>query len=125
MFATNSNSGGTNKMSSSSFDLADLERRMEASVASLKTDFGGLRTGRASAHLLDPIMVEAYGSPMPITQVATVSVPEPRSITVSVWDQSQVAAVEKAIRDSDLGLSPSIDGATLRINIPELNSTLR
>lgn len=110
---------------SSNFELSDLERRMEGSFASLKQDFAGLRTGRANANLLDPIMVEAYGSPMPLNQVATVSVPEPRTITVSVWDQSQVASVEKAIRESDLGLNPNIDGSTLRINIPELNEERR
>ena len=108
-------------MSDGSFDLKDIEKRMKGALASLKQDFSGLRTGRASASLLDPIMVEAYGSPMPLNQVATVSVPEPRTISVSVWDQSQVASVEKAIRESDLGLNPNVEGATLRINIPELN----
>lgn len=112
-------------MSDGSFDLNDIEKRMNGAVNALKNDFQGLRTGRASASLLDPIMVEAYGSPMPLNQVATVSVPEPRTITVSVWDQSQVAAVEKAIRESDLGLNPNIDGGTLRINIPELNEERR
>jgi len=112
-------------MSNGPFDLKDIEKRMQGAITSLKHDFSGLRTGRASASLLDPIMVEAYGSPMPLTQVATVSVPEPRTISVSVWDQSQVAAVEKAIRDSNLGLSPNIDGGTLRINIPELNEERR
>lgn len=112
-------------MSSNNFQISDLERRMEGGIAALKQDFAGLRTGRASANLLDPISVEAYGSPMPLNQVATVSVPEPRTITVSVWDQSQVSAVEKAIRESDLGLNPNIDGSTLRINIPELNEERR
>ena len=100
-------------MSDGSFDLKDIEKRMKGALASLKQDFSGLRTGRASASLLDPIMVEAYGSPMPLNQVATVSVPEPRTISVSVWDQSQVASVEKAIRESDLGLNPNVEGATL------------
>ena len=109
----------------SELDLNDIEKRMQGAVASLKQDFSGLRTGRASASLLDPIMVEAYGSPMPLNQVANVSVPEPRTISVSVWDQGQVAAVEKAIRESDLGLNPNIDGSTLRINIPELNEERR
>ena len=109
----------------SELDLNDIEKRMQGAVASLKQDFSGLRTGRASASLLDPIMVEAYGSPMPLNQVANVSVPEPRTITVSVWDQGQVGAVEKAIRESDLGLNPNIDGSTLRINIPELNEERR
>ena len=112
-------------MSDGSFDLKDIEKRMKGALASLKQDFSGLRTGRASASLLDPIMVEAYGSPMPLNQVATVSVPEPRTISVSVWDQSQVASVEKAIRESDLGLNPNVEGATLRINIPELNEERR
>lgn len=112
-------------MSDTTFDLSDIEKRMKGAVVSLKQDFSGLRTGRASASLLDPIMVEAYGSPMPLNQVANVSVPEPRSILVSVWDQGQVSAVEKAIRESDLGLNPNIDGSTLRINIPELNEERR
>ena len=112
-------------MSDGTFDLADIEKRMKGAIASLKSDFSGLRTGRASASLLDPVNVMAYGSPMPLSQVATVSVPEPRSITVSVWDQSQVAAVEKAIRESGLGLNPNVEGATLRINIPELNEERR
>ncbi len=112
-------------MSDGSFDLKDIEKRMNGAVASLKQDFSGLRTGRASASLLEPITVEAYGSPMPLNQVANISVPEPRTITVSVWDQSQVAAVEKAIRESDLGLNPNVEGATLRINIPELNEERR
>lgn len=112
-------------MSSGSFDLKDIEKRMKGAVTSLKQDFAGLRTGRASASLLEPITVEAYGSPMPLNQVANISVPEPRTITVSVWDQSQVPAVEKAIRESDLGLNPNIEGSTLRINIPELNEERR
>lgn len=112
-------------MSDGSFDLKDIEKRMNGALNKLKHDFSGLRTGRASATMLDPIMVEAYGNPMPISQVATVSVPEPRTISVNVWDQSQVQAVEKAIRDSNLGLSPNIDGGTIRINIPELNEERR
>ena len=112
-------------MSQGSFDLKDIEKRMKGAVASLRHDFAGLRTGRASASLLDPITVEAYGAAMPLNQVANVSVPEPRTITVSVWDQSQVAAVEKAIRESDLGLNPNIEGSTLRINTPELNEERR
>lgn len=112
-------------MSDGTFDLADIEKRMKGAIASLKHDFSGLRTGRASASLLDPVNVMAYGSPMPLSQVATVSVPEARTITVSVWDQSQVAAVEKAIRESGLGLNPNVEGATLRINIPELNEERR
>lgn len=107
------------------FDFADLERRMEGALTSLKSDFGGLRTGRASAALLDPITVDAYGSKMPLNQVANVSVPEPRMITVQVWDKSQIAAVEKAIRESSLNLNPIVDGQNLRIPIPELNEERR
>jgi ribosome recycling factor len=106
-------------------DLKDLERRMRATLTVLKQEFGGLRTGRASASLLDPIMVTAYGASMPLAQVATVSVPEPRMITVQVWDKSQVGAVERAIRESDLGLNPVGDGQTLRLPIPELNEERR
>ncbi|MBO6550700.1 MAG: ribosome recycling factor [Rhizobiales bacterium] len=112
-------------MSDATFDLSDIEKRMKGALASLKNDFSGLRTGRASASLLDPVNVMAYGSPMPLSQVATVSVPEPRTISVNVWDQSQVAAVEKAIRESGLGLNPNVEGSTLRINIPELNEERR
>jgi len=112
-------------MADESFDLKDLEKRMKGAVTVLKQEFGGLRTGRASASLLDPIMVNAYGTKMPINQVATVSVPEPRIIAVSVWDKSQVSAVEKAIRESDLGLNPVVDGTTLRLPIPELNQERR
>jgi len=102
-------------MAEGSFDLKDLEKRMRGALTVLKQEFGGLRTGRASASLLDPIMVNAYGSKMPLNQIATVSVPEARMITVSVWDKSQVAATEKAIRESDLGLNPVVDGTTLRL----------
>lgn len=109
----------------SSFDLSELERRMRGAAAVLKQEFGGLRTGRASASLLDPIMVSAYGNPMPLNQLATVNVPEPRMITVQVWDRSQTAAVEKAIRESDLGLNPQVEGQTLRLPIPELNQERR
>jgi ribosome recycling factor len=112
-------------MSDANFDLKDIEKRMKGAVTALQQDFSGLRTGRASASLLEPITVDAYGAKMPLTQVANISVPEPRTITVSVWDQSQVAAVEKAIRESDLGLNPNVEGATLRINIPELNEERR
>ncbi|MBX2805999.1 MAG: ribosome recycling factor [Hyphomicrobiales bacterium] len=112
-------------MSDGSFDLKDLEKRMQGALSVLKQDFGGLRTGRASAGILDPIMVNAYGAKMPLNQVATVSVPEARMISVSVWDKSQVAAVEKAIRESDLGLNPVVDGTSLRLPIPELNQERR
>ena len=107
------------------FDIDDLKRRMQAAQATLKHELGGLRTGRASASLLDPIQVEAYGQRMPINQVATISVPEPRALSVSVWDKSMVHAVDKAIRDSNLGLSPTVEGTVLRIRIPELNEQRR
>lgn len=112
-------------MTDGHFDLTDIDKRMRGAVAVLKQEFGGLRTGRASVNLLDPIMVNAYGSKMPINQVATVSVPEPRMITVSVWDKSLVNATDKAIRESDLGLNPVVDGTTLRLPIPELNQERR
>jgi ribosome recycling factor len=109
----------------SSFDLNEIERRMRGALSALKHEFSGLRTGRASASLLDPIMVMAYGNPMPLNQVATVNVPEPRLITVQVWDKSQVNAVDKAIRESDLGLNPVMEGQLLRLPIPELNEERR
>jgi ribosome recycling factor len=108
-----------------SFDLKEIERRMRGAVTVLKQEFGGLRTGRASASLLDPIMVMAYGNPMPLNQLANVSVPESRLITVQVWDKTQVGAVERAIRESDLGLNPVTDGQLLRLPIPELNEERR
>ena len=107
------------------FDLNDLKRRMLGAHATLKQELGGLRTGRASAGLLEPVHVEAYGQRMPLNQVATISVPEPRALAVSVWDKAMVAAVDKAIRDSNLGLSPTIEGTMLRIRIPELNEQRR
>ncbi len=109
----------------SSFDLNEIERRMRGALGALKHEFSGLRTGRASASLLDPIMVMAYGNPMPLNQVATVNVPEARMITVQVWDKSQVNAVDKAIRESDLGLNPVMEGQLLRLPIPELNEERR
>ncbi|MGH6865449.1 MAG: ribosome recycling factor [Methyloceanibacter sp.] len=107
------------------FDLAEIERRMRGAVAVLRQEFSGLRTGRASAGLLDPIMVMAYGNPMALNQLASVNVPEPRMITVQVWDKSQVGAVERAIRESDLGLNPMVEGQLLRLPIPELNQERR
>ena len=107
------------------FDLTDVKRRMQGAIASLKHDLNSLRTGRASPSVLDPIMVEAYGSRTPLSQVATVSVPEARLLSVSVWDRSLAAAVDKAIRDSDLGLNPQMEGQTIRIRIPELNEQRR
>lgn len=107
------------------FDLADLKRRMQGAIATLKHEFGGLRTGRASASLLDPVHVDAYGSVSPLNQVATVSVPEPRMISVQVWDKALVIAVDKAIREANLGLQPTIEGQILRIRMPELNEQRR
>jgi len=112
-------------MTSATHDMNELKRRMQGAIGVLKTELSGLRTGRASAHLLDPVMVEAYGQHMPLNQVATVSVPEPRLITVNVWDKSQVHAVEKAIINSNLGLSPATEGQMLRLRIPELNEERR
>ena len=106
-------------------NLDDLSRRMHGAVSALRGELAGLRTGRASANLLDPIQVQAYGSSMPINQVANVTVPEARMLAVSVWDKSLVGAVERAIRDSGLGLNPITDGTTLRIPLPELNEQRR
>lgn len=106
-------------------DIKDIERRMDGAVETLRKEFGGLRTGRASATLLEPITVEAYGSTVPLNQVANVSVPEPRLITVSVWDRGTVKAVERAIRESGLGLNPQTDGNSIRVPIPELNQERR
>jgi ribosome recycling factor len=107
------------------FDIADVKRRMQGAINAFKNDLGSLRTGRASPNLLDPIQVDAYGSPMPITQVATVNVPEPRLLSVQVWDRGMVAAVEKAIRESDLGLNPQTEGQVIRLRIPEMNEQRR
>jgi len=106
-------------------DLDDIERRMDGAVNALKTEFAGLRTGRASASLLEPIQVEAYGSRMPLNQVGTISVPEPRMISVQVWDRSMTKAVEKAIRESDLGLNPQSDGQLIRVPLPDLSEERR
>src|SRR5258707_8171279 len=112
-------------MASATHDINELKRRMQGAVQALKQELGGLRTGRASASLLDPIQVEAYGSHMPLNQLATVSVPEPRLISVQVWDRSMVHAVEKAIANSQLGLTPSTEGQGLRLRIPGLNEERR
>ena len=112
-------------MSAEELDLDDLERRMKGAVSVLKTELSGLRTGRASVNLLEPIVVEAYGQTMPISQVGTVSVPEPRMLSIQVWDKSMVSAVEKAIRESNLGINPVVDGQLLRLPIPELNQERR
>jgi ribosome recycling factor len=107
------------------FDFKDLERRMNGAVSALKTELSGLRTGRASSGLVEHLAVEAYGSHMPLNQMATISVPEPRMISVQIWDRSQVAAVERAIRESDLGLNPVVEGQNMRIPIPELSEERR
>lgn len=107
------------------FKLEDYKKRMDGALTALNHEFGGLRTGRASPTLLDPIMVEAYGASSPLTSVASVSVPEPRMISVNVWDKSVVGAVDKAIRSSNLGLNPIMDGQTLRIPIPPLTGERR
>jgi len=107
------------------YDKADLERRMHGAVDSLKHDLGGLRTGRASTSLLDPVTVEVYGSHMPLNQIATVTVPEPRLISVQVWDKSSVGPADKAIRAAGLGLNPIVDGQNLRIPIPDLTEERR
>ncbi|MET1028291.1 MAG: ribosome recycling factor [Dongiaceae bacterium] len=105
--------------------LTEFSRRMDGAVEALRKEFAGLRTGRASAHLLDQVMVSAYGSNMPINQVGNVNVPEPRMITVQVWDRGLVSAVEKGIRDSGLGLNPASDGQLVRVPIPELSQERR
>src|SRR5215475_13481687 len=105
--------------------LKDLRRRMDGALEVLRKEFGGLRTGRASAGFLEPITVSAYGGAMPLNQLANVSVPEPRMITVQVWDRSMVKAVDKAIRESGLGLNPQTEGQVIRVPIPDLNAERR
>lgn len=112
-------------MAQGTFDLKDLEKRMRTAIEALKRELSGLRTGRASANLLDPVMVNVYGQKMPINQVGTVSVPEPRMITVQVWDKAAVPAVDKAIREANLGLNPIIDGVIIRLPIPALTAERR
>lgn len=107
------------------FDIQGLDTRMRASIEALKREFQGLRTGRASANLLDPVQVSVYGSRMPLNQLATVSVPEARMIAVQVWDRTNVQAVDKAIREANLGLNPIMDGTTLRLPIPMLTADRR
>ena len=109
----------------SALDLDDIKRRMEGSLNSLKTEFMGLRAGRASTAMLEPIMVEAYGSKMPMNQVGNISVPEPRLLTVTVWDAGLTSSVEKAIRESDLGLNPMAEGTLIRVPIPDLSEERR
>jgi ribosome recycling factor len=108
-----------------SYDKNELNRRMDGAVSTVKSELNGLRTGRASAALLDPVKVEAYGNVSPINQVGTVGTPEPRLITVQVWDKGLVKAVDKAIRDAGLGLNPQTDGQLIRIPLPELNEERR
>ena len=112
-------------MPTANFDINELKRRMQGATQALKHELGGLRTGRASASMLEPVQVDAYGTHMPLNQLATISVPEPRLISVQVWDKSMVKAVEKAIVDSNLGLSPATEGQVLRLRIPELNEERR
>ena len=106
-------------------DTDDLERRMDGAMANLRTEFASLRTGRASASMLEPVMVDAYGSPTPINQVGTVNVPEPRMVTINVWDKGLVGKVEKAIRESGLGINPQLNGTIIMLPIPELNEERR
>jgi ribosome recycling factor len=107
------------------YDKADVERRMNGAVEALKHDLAGLRTGRANAAMLDPVTVEVYGSHMPINQVASITAPEPRMLSVQVWDKSNVGPVDKAIRSAGLGLNPIVDGQTLRLPIPEMTQERR
>ena len=112
-------------MSAEELDLDDLERRMKGAVAVLKTDLSGLRTGRASINLVEPISVEAYGQVTPISQLGTVSVPEPRMLSIQVWHKTMVGKIEKAIRESNIGINPVVDGQLLRLPIPEPNQERR
>jgi ribosome recycling factor len=106
-------------------DLDDLERRMDGAMTALKHEFGSLRTGRASASMVEPIMVDAYGSLVPVNQVGTINVPEPRMVTINVWDKGMIAKVEKAIRESGLGINPQTNGPIIMLPIPELNEERR
>ncbi|EAQ03306.1 ribosome recycling factor [Pseudooceanicola batsensis HTCC2597] len=106
-------------------DTDDLQRRMEGTMSNLRTEFASLRTGRASASMLEPVMVDAYGSMTPVNQVGTVNVPEPRMVTVNVWDKNLVGKVEKAIRESGLGINPQLNGTIIMLPIPELNEERR
>jgi ribosome recycling factor len=112
-------------MPNAPFNLEDFKKRMDGAINALKTEFSGLRTGRANVHLLDPIHVEAYGASTPLAQVAAVSAPEPRLLAVQVWDRGVVTAVEKAIRSAGLGVNPIVDGQTIRVPIPPLNEERR
>jgi ribosome recycling factor len=106
-------------------DLDDLGRRMDGALAALRTEFASLRTGRASGSMLEPVMVEAYGQMTPINQLGTINVPEPRMVTINVWDRAMVGKVEKAIRDSGLGINPQLNGTIIMLPIPELNEERR
>src|ERR1700739_1879388 len=117
--------GAWSEVMAEAYHKEELDRRMNGAVGTLKSDLAGLRTGRASAALLDPVKVEGYGNTVPINQVGTISTPEARMITVQVWDKSMAKAVDKAIRDAGLGLNPQMDGQLLRIPIPELNAERR
>ena len=112
-------------MASAATDLNELKRRMDGGINAFKHDIASLRTGRASANILEPVTVEAYGSRVPLNQVANITVPEPRMLGVSIWDKSMVNAVDRAIRESNLGLNPIVDGQNLRIPLPELNEERR
>ncbi len=112
-------------MTAQTFDAKEIERRMQGAIASLKQHLNGLRTGRANPNLLDPIQVDAYGQKMPISQLGTVTVPEPRMISVQVWDRSMLQAVERAIRDSNLGINPVVDGLIIRLRMPDTTEERR
>ncbi len=112
-------------MAAAAPDLRHIQRRMDGALEILKKEFSGLRTGRASVHLLEPVQVEAYGQSMPLHQVASVSVPEPRMLTVQVWDRGMVKAVDKAIREAGLGLNPQTEGQLIRVPVPDLNQERR
>jgi len=115
----------TNMSDDIEIDTDDLQRRMEGALTSLRTEFSSLRTGRASGSMLEPIMVESYGQMTPINQVGTVNVPEPRMVTINVWDKAMVSKVEKAIRESGLGINPQLNGTIIMLPIPELNEERR
>ena len=112
-------------MADEEIDIAALSKRMDGALGALRTEFASLRTGRASASMLDPVTVDAYGSTMPVNQLGTITVPEPRMVLVNVWDKALVNAVDKAIRNSGLGINPQMDGTILRLPIPELNEERR
>lgn len=112
-------------MADTDYDINDIKRRMDGAITALKTEFASLRTGRAHTAILDNVMVEAYGSQTPLNQVGAINVPEPRMLTVSVWDKSLVAAVERALRESSLGINPVVDGQTMRIPMPALTEERR